>query len=303
VLLGLHHITALASNPQRNLDFYTQFLGLRLIKRTVNFDDPGTHHLYFGDDTGRPGTLLTFFAWPNAPRGIRGTGQAVGASFAVPNNSLDQWIERARRTAVEYTAPETRFGQDLITLYDPDGLPIELVASAPRSDRGAIVQLHSATLRESHAGRTSTLLTEVLGFEPVAESGNRARFQAGGSFLDIVTSLEEPGKTSTGMVHHIAFRVIDEAEQRRWRAKLTDAGFRSSAVRDRQYFRSVYFREPGGVLFEIATDGPGFLIDESLEDLGSTLTLPAWLETIRDSIERRLPPVTVPETKRLAGTR
>jgi glyoxalase family protein len=292
VLRGFHHITALAGDPQRNLDFYTQFLGLRLVKRTVNFDDPATYHFYFGDSTETPGTILTFFPWPTAPKGQSGTGQAASATFAVPKNSLSRWIDRASAAHVPITGPETRFGEELITLQDPAGFAVELVASEAESDGPAIVRLHSATLCESAAERTCTFLSETLGFRSVGTEGNRARYEIMGAFLDVIAMPGIPrAKLSAGMVHHIAWRVADQAEQLCWREKLTRAGIRVSPVLDRQYFRSIYFREPGGVLFEIATDGPGFLIDETADELGKSLKLPPWLETIRESIERRLPNV------------
>ncbi len=186
MLLGLHHVTALAGDPQRNLDFYAGFLGLRLVKRTVNFDDPGTYHFYFGDRTGTPGTLLTFFNWPGAFRGRRGSGQAVAVSFAVPSNCLGKWIERARGAGVSWTGPETRFGEKLITVEDGDGVAIELVASAPESDDAAIVRLHSVTLCESDAEDATALLQEILGFRCVSEEGTRSRFDLAGSHLDIL---------------------------------------------------------------------------------------------------------------------
>jgi glyoxalase family protein len=296
VLLGIHHITAFAANAQRNLDFYTQFLGLRLVKQTVNFDDPATYHFYFGDATGTPGTLLTFFPWPTAAAGRRGTGLAETVSFSVPKNALPAWIDRAARAAIAYTGPETRFDEGLITFRDPAGMPFELVAAAPESDRDAIVRLHSTTLRELALEPTAHLLTEILGFTKAGTEGDRTRFEAGDNHIDLIAAPGvERAKLSSGMIHHIAWRVADEETQNTWRAKLIAAGLRVTRVMDRKYFRSIYFREPGGVLFEIATERPGFLVDESAAGLGHTLQLPPWLESIRESIERRLPPVTIPE--------
>ncbi|MGD1092104.1 MAG: ring-cleaving dioxygenase [Bryobacteraceae bacterium] len=303
MLLGLHHVTALAGDPQRNLDFYAGFLGLRLVKRTVNFDEPHTYHFYFGDRAGTPGTLLTFFTWPGAFRGRRGSGQAVAVSFAIPANTLGRWIERARIAGVPRTGPETRFGEELITIEDGDGVAIELVASAPKSDDDAIVRLHSVTLCESDAEGTTALLQENLGFRSISEEGARARFDLAGSHLDIVRIPgAERGKMSVGAIHHVAWRVKDEAEQLEWRTKLVESLLRVSAVRDRKYFRSIYFREPGGILFEIATDGPGFAVDEPPEALGTGLCLPPWLESVRSGIERRLPAVTWRETEWLVKT-
>jgi glyoxalase family protein len=304
MLLGLHHVTALAGDPQRNLDFYGGFLGLHLVKRTVNFDDPGTYHFYFGDRTGTPGTLLTFFTWPGAFRGRRGAGQTVALSFAVPSNALARWIERARAAGVSWTGPEKRFGEELITVEDGDGVAIELVASAPASNDEGIIRLHSVTLCESDADGTSALLEEVLGFRAVSEDGARSRYHLAGSHLDVLRIPgAERGKMSAGVIHHVAWRVKDQAGQLEWRTKLAEKLLRVSAVRDRQYFRSIYFREPGGVLFEIATDGPGFAVDEAPEALGTSLCLPPWLESVRSSIERRLPALTWRETEWLAETR
>jgi glyoxalase family protein len=297
VLLGLHHVTAFAADPQQCLEFYTQFLGLRLVKRTVNYDDPATYHFYFGNATGTPGTLLTFFPWPTAPAGRGGTGQALAASFSVPKNSLPRWIDRAAQAGVDCTQPHPRFGEEVIALFDRAGLPVELIASAPESDSDAIVALHSSTLCEAETEKTVQFLTETLGFRFVGQESNRARFTIGDTPLDLMTMPGFPrGKLTSGMVHHLAWRVIDEKTQIEWREKLVAAGCRVTRVMDRKYFRSIYFREPGGVLFEIATDGPGFLVDEAQDQLGMKLQLPPWLEPIRAGIEARLPAVTLPQT-------
>jgi len=289
---ALHHVTAFGGDPQRNLDFYTKFLGLHLVKCTVNFDDPATYHFYFGDPKGNPGTLLTFFPWVNAPAGRRGTGQAAAASFAVPENALAWWIEHARAGGIDCSGPARRLENELLTLLDPAGLPVELIASEPESDSRAIVRLHSATLCEADAERTFGFLQKTLGFELVAQEGNRTRCQAGAATVDILALPKaERAKLSAGMVHHVAFRATDDAQQIEWREKVRRAGRNVTRVIDRKYFRSIYFREPGGVLFEIATDGPGFFVDEP--ELGSGLRLPPWLEPLRESIERRLPPVLV----------
>jgi glyoxalase family protein len=286
VLLGLHHVTAFAGDAQTNLDFYTQFMGLRLIKRTVNFDDPGTYHFYFGDEPGTPGTILTFFPWPTAPAGRSGTGQAAGVSLSVPE--LDSWMTRLRAANIAVDGPYVRFDQEFIAFRDPHGLPIELFAGAA----GSTTRLHSMTLCESNLERTAGTLN-MLGFTKVSQEGNRTRFDLNGTPLDVLEMPDaEPGRMSFGTVHHIAWRVANESVQLEWRAKLKDAGVHLTRVIDRQYFKSIYFREAGGVLFEIATDGPGFDIDEAV--LGQSLKLPPlelppWLEPIRDSIERRLP--------------
>jgi glyoxalase family protein len=291
VLLGLHHVTALAGDPQRNLEFYRNFLGLRLVKRTVNFDDPATHHFYFADPAASPGSILTFFPWPTAPKGVRGAGQAAGASFAVPRDSLPNWLEKARDAGVEVSEPETRFGEPLITLRDAERFPVELIANGD----GGAMSLHSATLAEADPDRTGAFLTKTLDATAVSNEDGRARYQIGDAWVDVVAAADR-GKLGSGVVHHIAFRVAGEQAQNDWREKLTSAGIRVTRVMDRKYFRSIYFREPGGVLFEIATMAPGFTVDEALDRLGSGLMLPPWLEGIRESIERRLPAVDFEET-------
>jgi len=302
MLLGLHHVTAFAGDARTNLDFYTQVMGLRLIKRTVNFDDPGTYHFYFGDAEGTPGSILTFFPWPTAPPRRNGAGQAAGVSFSIPRNALDAWIDRLKRAGVGVVHRAYRFEQEFIEFSDPHGLKIELFASAPESDDPSILRLHSPTLCEAVEERTAEILRNTLGFSCVSREGDRTRFDLlsvrdqsanrlhTSSTLDILSMPGvERGRISSGVVHHIAWRVADEVEQLQWRAKLIDAGLRVTRVIDRQYFKSIYFREPGGVLFEIATDGPGFFVDEP--ELGVSLKLPPWLEPIRESIERRLPEI------------
>jgi glyoxalase family protein len=261
MLLGLHHVTALAGPAQANLDYYTQVVKLRLVKRTVNFDDPGSYHFYFGDHDGAPGTLLTFFPGFQR-RPVRGFGQIVSAEFACRTEAA----------------------------ADPDGLHLELVtAEAPG--------LRSVTLCERDLEPTARFL-ERLGFEPAGSEGNRHRFELAGGAAR-VDVLHEPaserGKLGAGAIHHVAFRVADEAVQLDWRDRLVKAGVRVSPVKDRRYFHSIYFREPGGALFEIATDGPGFLIDEPEAALGSSLCLPPWLEPARESIEARLSPLSLPQ--------
>lgn len=285
MLLGLHHVTAFAGDAQRNLDFYSHFLGWKLVKRTVNFDDPATYHFYYGNPQASPGSLLTFFPWPTGPVGRPGPGQIAAATLAVSKDSLSEWTTRAREAGIDCSPPADRFGEPWIALCDPAGLSVELVGSDE-------TRLHSVTLRESDVERTAAFLTNILGFSQVAIEGDRTRFQQNAAVIDIVaTPHAERGRLSAGMVHHAAFRVADDTAQLEWREKLKQAGVHVTRVIDRLYFRSIYFREPGGALFEIATDGPGFSVDES--DLGSALRLPPWLESVRESIERRLPPVTI----------
>jgi glyoxalase family protein len=342
MISGLHHVTAIASDPQQNYDFYARFLGLRLVKKTINFDDPGTYHFYFGDQVGAPGTIMTFFLWPGAYRGRIGTGQTSVTSFAVPRESLAYWTERARSFGVELQGTTSRFDSELLSLSDPDGLRIELVAGDVESDTvsdgggvpadHAIRGFHSVTLSEAQMPRsaasnesrnsadvprgarelarfgfcassaeegferTAALLTGTLGFHRGPEDGNRFRFETGsggpGSIVDLLClPSSQRGRQGAGTVHHIAWRTPDDASQNEWRAKLASGGLNVTPVMDRNYFKSIYFREPGGVLFEIATDPPGFAIDEPAESLGSALKLPAWYEPARAQIEAALPPL------------
>jgi catechol 2,3-dioxygenase-like lactoylglutathione lyase family enzyme len=313
-ILGIHHLTAIAGEPQRNVDFYTGVLGLRLVKLTVNFDDPGTYHLYFGDELGRPGTILTFFPWPGAPRGRRGTGQATTVSFSVPEAALGYWTERLKAHSVSFDAPRARFDEEVLAFLDPDGLPLELVAhegtqngtpceDGPVPSEYALRRFFGVTLSEASAGPTASFLTETLGFRPVGESDARARYAVGadgaGSYVDVFPLPSDTrGQVAVGTVHHVAWRTPTNEEQAAWRERLAAQGRQVTPVVDRQYFRSIYFREPGGVLFEIATDPPGFTVDENPEQLGARLLLPPWLESERPRIEGILPPLHLPETAR-----
>lgn len=315
---GIHHVTAIASDPQKNLDFYAGVLGLRLVKRTVNFDDPTTYHFYFGDETGSPGTLITFFPWPGARRGRQGAGQVGVTSFAILPSSVGYWLERLIHYRVQFEQPVTRFdGERVVGFKDPDGLLVELVAhataeSAPPAKatvsevppEHAIRGLHSVTLWEEGHELTSKLLVDHLGFRPTREQGSIYRFAASdaapGGIVDLrVVPGLWTGTMGAGVVHHVAFRVPSEELQLIARERLAVAGFNITPQLDRQYFRSVYFREPGGVLFELATDGPGFLIDESRQSLGRSLKLPPWLEPRRFEIEALLPNVSPPIDMRL----
>lgn len=312
---GLHHVTAIASDPQSNLDFYAGLLGLRLVKRTINFDDPGTYHFYFGDAVGTPGAILTFFPWPGAHRGTRGTGQVDATAFAIPPNSVGYWLQRLKEqhVAVEKTAP--RFDEEVIRFLDPDGMVLELITAAESGKvepwsksevplEHALRGFHSVTAALEGYDRTAKLLMEGFGYKLITEAGNRFRFSApeGSSAGRIVDLLCMPdaarARSGAGSVHHIAFRVADDEQQKTWREKLIDMGFNVSPVMDRTYFHSIYFREPGGVLFEIATDPPGFTLDESHDELGNTLRLPEWMESSRAQIERVLPAITLPGTKK-----
>jgi catechol 2,3-dioxygenase-like lactoylglutathione lyase family enzyme len=306
-ILGIHHITAIAGDVQPNIDFYTGLLGLRLIKVTVNFDDPGAYHLYYGDGVGSPGTILTFFAWPGAGRGRSGNSQVTGTSFAVPQGALLFWVTRLSAQGISATGPDERFGERVLAFEDRDGLRLELIETqatdAALSWKGgnvpvefAIRGFHSATLSETGYERTATLLTETMGFRLMGQEQNRFRYEiAQGGATRTVEVLCAPagkeGRVAVGTVHHIAWRTADDPQQLEWRKEVSRLGYNVSPVMDRVYFHSIYFREPGGILFEIATDKPGFTVDETLETLGSKLMLPPWLEAHRSQIEQALPPI------------
>jgi glyoxalase family protein len=296
-------VTALAADPQACLDFYAGVLGLNLVKRTVNFEDPGSYHLYFGDAAGSPGTLMTFFAAPGSGPGRRGTGLVNAVAFAVPPGSLGYWMDRFAAFGVEFEPLAHRFGDEVLALTDPDGLALELITAggetAAEAGEEAIVGLHSVTMSVREATPTARLLTAALGLRSFGAEARRQRFVAGGGGLATVVDLLAdpigvPGVVAAGSVQHVAFRAADDEEQERRRHALVAGGVQVSPVRDRSYFRSIYFREPGGILCEIATDTPGFAVDEPLEDLGRALKLPAWLEPMRDRLEQRLQPLRAP---------
>ncbi len=314
VISGIHHVTAIAGDPQRNIDFYVGVLGLRLVKLTVNFDDPFTHHLYYGDGRGSPGTILTFFPWPAAGRGSAGTGQVGATAFSVPAESLEFWVARLAGLKIDVDGPFTRFGEHLISISDPDGMKVELVATA-RSDAdkswkngtvpvdSSIRGIHHVTLSEEGYERTATLLSATLGFELLGREGNRFRYVVGdktpGAIVDVACAPDlPPGRVAVGSVHHVAWRTPDDPQQEAWRRKIVSLSYNVSPVMDRNYFHSIYFREPGGILFEIATDSPGFTVDEPLESLGSNLCLPRILEPDRDLIVARLPSLRLPDARR-----
>lgn len=303
---GIHHITAVAGDPQKNLDFYSAILGLRLVKKTVNFDDPSVYHLYYGDGLGRPGTILTFFPWQHLAQGHPDRGQAVAISFSIPSQSVDFWTTYLEEKKIDYEASFDRFDKTVIGLQDPDGLHLELVAdpqannvegwdNGPVPGEHAIRGFHGVTLAEESYEATGDLLTEMLGFKYIEEEQGRHLYKSDsrlGSVVEIIDQSDLNGRPGKGTVHHIAFRAEDDDEQMQMRQELTDGGYYVTEVKDRQYFHSVYFHEPGGVLFEIATDPPGFAIDEQEERLGSGLKLPPWLEGRREMIEANLPELT-----------
>jgi glyoxalase family protein len=306
-ILGLHHVTAIARNTGKNYDFYSRILGLRLVKKTVNFDDPGTYHLYYGNRAGEPGTILTFFPWEGIRRGRTGTGQATSISFKVPHNSLPFWLKRFQEHDVIYNNPSERFEEEVLTFLDPDGLKLELVSSTVEDDGNpwttegidserAIRGFYNVTLTLEGYEETASLITDLLGYELTNEHINRFRFKNKNSetanILDLVCLPSgRHGSVAGGSVHHIAFRAANEAEQLEIRESLLERGFNTTPQLDRNYFKSVYFREPGGVLFEIATDPPGFTVDEDIDSLGKELKLPSWLEPKRKEIEAVLPEI------------
>jgi catechol 2,3-dioxygenase-like lactoylglutathione lyase family enzyme len=314
MIAGIHHVTAICGDPQRNIDFYAGVLGLRLVKRTVNFDDPQTYHLYYGDEVGWPGSLLTFFAWPDAGRGVGGPGQIAETSLAVAPRALGFWVERLLRNGVRFRGPELRrvgrIDERVLAFEDPDGLPLELVASLASGDQAgwdgggvpaefAITGVHGVTLWENESSATTSVLVDLLGLRQIDAHETTQRFvvpeHRPRSSVAVRTIGDFPkGNVSVGTVHHVAFRIGDMNALVAAREKLVAAGLVPTPVIDRMYFQSVYFREPGGVLFELATDEPGFDIDEPLERLGEELKLPPQYEPFRTRIAATLPEIHAP---------
>lgn len=304
-VLGIHHITAIAGDAKRNYNFYTKVLGLRFIKKTVNFDDPNTYHFYYGDETGSPGTILTFFPWEGIQTGRRGSRQVTEIGYSVPAGSLEYWENRLKEQNIIYNKVAEKFGEQYLTFLDPDGLKFELtVANNPDDrkawtnagipDQYAIRGFHNVTITSNKIAETAKVLTDILGFHLQETVVNRSRFVsdhvAQANIVDLVEAPgETPGHVAGGSVHHVAFRVKDEATLLYYRDKVIAMGLNITEKIDRNYFYSLYFREPGGVLFELATDNPGFTIDESAEELGTHLMLPAQYESQREEIEQTLP--------------
>jgi glyoxalase family protein len=302
---GIHHVTAISGKAARNLHFYTHVIGLRFVKKTVNFDDPGTYHLYYGDRVGHPGTILTFFPWEHAAPGRSGVGLTQQTAFRIPASSIGYWTHRLIENGVAHDALEKRFGESVLSFSDPDGMSLALVGAAAAESEPAwdgsnvpaehaIRGFHGVTLMLDDDARTAAVVRDVLGFKAIGQDGPYARLQAGEVIGGIVDIREAkgflPGRLGRGSVHHIAFRAVDDASQAEMARKLVaDHGLRPTPQIDREYFRSVYFREPGGILFEIATDDPGFAVDEPVEALGRSLKLPPFLETRRKEIEAALP--------------
>ena len=306
---GIHHVSAVAAEPQRNIDFYSSVLGLRLIKQTVDFDEPHIYHFYYGDDLGTPGTVMTFFPWIGAAQGRRGVGQVTATSFSIPETALDYWSERLRAKGIEVAEPKLRFGERYLAFEDPDGLLLELVAhpdavkragwtQGPVPAEHTILGFHTVTLAMAQPEPTATILSDVLGFRQIGQEDRRSRYSIGeggpGALVDLVwlPGLDR-GEVSVGTVHHVAWRVADDAQQQAARQELLAYGAKVTTVQDRKYFHSIYYREPNGILFEIATDGPGFTVDETPDRLGTRLQLPPWLEPRRAEIEQGLPPVSL----------
>lgn len=303
-ILGLHHITAIADNANRNLAFYTQVLGLRLVKKTVNFDDPGTYHFYFGNEEGTPGTILTFFPWEGIGRGTNGSGLATHIGYSVPKGSLEFWKNRFQQFNVNFEEGEI-FGEKLISFQDPDGLQIQFIEPSTADDRkvwttdeikdeNALKGFHNITLTLKKAEPTIKVLTDIFGYDLQKQEGERYRFATDAietaNLVDIIENDKiAAGRNAAGTNHHVAFRVKDDQVLMEFREKVMSAGLSITPKIDRDYFYSLYFREPGGVLFEIATDNPGFTVDEPLNELGQNLKLPKQHEPLRSRIEEVLP--------------
>jgi glyoxalase family protein len=301
---GIHHVTAISGKATRNFDFYTRVLGLRFVKKTVNFDDPGTYHLYYGDEVGHPGTILTFFPWEHAAEGRGGVGLTHQTSFRVPASAIGYWTHRFIEKGVAHEALEWWFGEPVLPFTDPDGMRLALVGAADAEFEpawhgadipadNAIRGFHGVTLMIEDAGKTAAVLRDVLGFKDAGTDGPLVRFHASEAIGGIVDLREAkgflPGRLGRGSVHHIAFRAADDASQATMATRVKELGLQPTNQLDRNYFRSVYFREPGGILFEIATDVPGFAVDEPVATLGRDLKLPPSLEGRRKEIEAVLP--------------
>jgi glyoxalase family protein len=303
---GIHHITALAGNAQRNYDFYVKSLGMQLVKKSVNQDDPGTYHLFYGNANGSPGSGLTFFPWPMARQGKPGLGEAVKVALAVPEDSVHYWAEHFGEEGIDFDGPYDRFGQQAIGFKDPDRLQLELVfdeqsEQLPGWDQGTVPAQYGirgfrgTTLRLKEASPTADVLKKVFGFQETDSTEHAKLYTTdapiGGSVI-IEEGKDKPSSNGRGIIHHVAFRAKDQDEQNSMREKVLEMGLNPTEVIDRHWFYSVYFRSPGGVLFEIATDGPGYAVDEDADKLGQKLILPPWLESRREMIEKRLPEIT-----------
>ncbi len=305
---GIHHVTAIASNPQRNVDFYTKALGLRLVKQTVNFDAPNVWHLYYGDEQGSPSSILTFFPWPGVAKGRDGAGMTSATAFSVPADSLGFWAKHLSDLDIDSSLSKDAAGNDLLELRDHDGMRLQLVGTVGDTRSGwdgvgsipaehAVRGRHSVELSEAAIDPTACVLQDFLGMNNAADNSGRASFTMGqgasGAQVEVLGGVSERGLQAGGTVHHVAFSAPNLATMEIWQQELREQGVAVTEIMDRQYFKSIYFREPGGVLFEIATDEPGFATDEPLLELGRKLKLPPWLEPSRAQIENSLPKISV----------
>jgi glyoxalase family protein len=308
LITGIHHVTAIAAGAQKNIDFYSGILGLRMVKKTVNFDAPGVYHFYYGDEAGNPGSILTFFPYEGLTHGRHGKGMLNTTTFSLPLASMDYWLNRLKRFSITYKQPQERFeGEAVVYFEDADGLGLELVFNDRDARPGftyghippehAIRGFYNVEIWEEGYERTAGLLTEQLDHQLIAEKGNRFRFAANdspGNYVDIICSPDSlKGLAGSGTVHHIAFSTPNAATQQELRLKIVKRMLNPTPVLDRNYFTSIYFREPGGVLFEVATAGPGFAVDESSEHLGEALKLPPQYEAERAEIEKQVVPVSL----------
>jgi glyoxalase family protein len=311
-ITGIHHVTAMSGGAQENIDFYTGILGMRLVKKTINFDMPDVYHFYYGDQAGSPGSIMTTFPYGQLAKGRHGKGFINTTTFSVPYASIDYWTARLKRFGINHKHPQERFqGEVVIYLEDPDGLGLELVFNDKDKRQGytqgvvpaeaAIKGFHNVEIWADGYERTGAVLTQVLNHQLIIESGNRFRFaatDAPGSYVDIVATPESmAGRAGSGTVHHVAFATAGKESQLSVREKAVALGLSPTIVKDRQYFRSIYFREPGGVLFEVATADDSFAKDEPLEQLGTALKLPPWFEKDRQTIEQKLVPVSLQPDK------
>lgn len=313
-ILGIHHITAMASDAQRNVDFYVSVLGLRFVKKSINQDAPDVYHLYYGDEAGSPGTAMTFFPFGRASRGIRGNGEISRVGFSVPTASKDFWIDHLTKKMIAFSALERKYDNDIITFLDPDGMIIELVFSDKQTLRfpwkqgpipveHAIRNFFGVTMNFASLEASAAVLKDVLGFKSVLHNGNNHRFSIGEesdeAAIDVIVNPTIPfAHQSAGSVHHIAWRVKDYSAHEEWRQWVDQNGLSPTEIIDRFYFHSIYFREPGGILYEIATDNPGFTVDETIEELGTHLMLPPWYEIHRQKIEQALTPISIPSLQK-----
>ncbi len=303
---GIHHVTAIARDPQQNVDFYTKVLGLRLVKQTVNFDAPHVWHLYYGDEQGSPSSILTFFPWPGVSKGREGAGLTTATAFSVPSDSLGFWSKQLKSLDVDFSWAKDSEENDLLELRDQDGMRLQLVGTEGDQRSGwdgvgsipaehAVRGLHSVELSERSVDPTAGMLENLLGMEFESQGSGRSNFKMGsggsGAKVEVLGGVQDRGLQAGGTVHHVAFSAPDLATMENWQQELISRGVQVTQIMDRQYFKSIYFREPGGVLFEIATDDPGFATDEPLLELGKKLKLPPWLEPNREQIEASLPPI------------